>query len=474
MRAFWLSATILFASALALGVQTNVVARTGFLLGDFRAFYCAARVASHGADPYRTEPLRTCEYAAGGRGFFERNRGVAVPAPLPGYAIAAVVTFAMLPFGVAASLWTALLLAAWIVAVAALARVASISWQIASAIFSLSLGVLSLPFGEIVPLALAFICLAAYFAREERWVGAALCGAGALVEPHLGLPVCIALMVWAPATRWTLVATAGVLGLISLAMLGPAVNLEYFATVLPAHALSEVSRDTQYSLSAILFALGVPGRAAILAGTASYVAMLLVGTLFAGRMATLTGNRAFLVCTPPAFAVFGGSFIHATQIAAGLPAAALLVQHAQPRHRTAAVIALLVLTVPWGWMISPAFLIAPLMPVAYLAWCCWNENLRATLLAGCAAAALALVFVKLALAPHAVVHVAAPAIDMHLAEATWSIFTQNTSTHTLAAWSARVPTWAALAVLLAVLAIESSVLATKERSSIRYRPREVT
>ena len=83
------------------------------------------------------------------------------------------------------------------------------------------------------------------------------------------------------------------------------------------------------------------------------------------------------------------------------------------------------------------------MPVAYLAWCCWNENLRATLLAGCAAAALALVFVKLALAPHAVVHVAAPAIDMHLAEATWSIFTQNTSTHTLAAWSARVPTWAA-------------------------------
>ena len=272
VRAFWLSARIPFASALALGVQTNVVARTGFLLGDFRAFYCAARVASHGADPYRTEPLRDVRIRRRRPGIFRRNRGVAVPAPLPGYAIAAVVTFAMLPFGVAASLWTALLLAAWIVAVAALARVASISWQIASAIFSLSLGVLSLPFGEIVPLALAFICLAAYFAREERWVGAALCGAGALVEPHLGLPVCIALMVWAPATRWTLVATAGVLGLISLAMLGPAVNLKYFATVLPAHALSEVSRDTQYSLSAILFALGVPGRAAILAGTASYVA----------------------------------------------------------------------------------------------------------------------------------------------------------------------------------------------------------
>ena len=372
------------------------------------------------------------------------------------------------------TLWAALLLAAWIVAVAALARCASVSWQIAFAIFSLALGVLSLPFGEIVPLAVAFVCLAAYFAREGRWLGAALCGAGALVEPHLGLPVCIALVVWAPATRWTLVVSAGLLGLVSLAMLGPAVNLEYFATVLPAHALSEISRDTQYSLSAILFAFGVSARAAILAGTACYVAMLLVGTLLGGWMTQRTGNKAFLVCTPPAFAVFGGSFIHATQIAAALPAAALLVQHAQPRHRTAAVIALLVLTVPWGWMISPAFLIAPLLPIAYLAWCCWNENLRATLLAGCAAAALALVFVKLALAPHAAVHVAAPAIDVHLAEATWSIFTQNTSTHTLATWIARVPTWAALGLLLAVLAIESGLLATKERRSLRYRPREVS
>ncbi|MGA7354744.1 MAG: hypothetical protein WBW76_04850, partial [Candidatus Cybelea sp.] len=217
----------------------------------------------------------------------------------------------------------------------------------------------------------------------------------------------------------------------------------------------------------------VSARAAILAGTACYVAMLLVGTLLGGWMTQRTGNKAFLVCTPPAFAVFGGSFIHATQIAVALPAAALLVQHAQPRRRTTAVILLLVLTVPWGWVQSPAFLVAPLVPIAYLAWCYWNANLRATLLAACAAAALALVFVKLALAPHAAVHVAAPAIDVHLAEATWSIFTQNTSTHTLATWIARVPTWAALGLLLAVLAIESGLLATKERRSLRYRPREV-
>lgn len=474
MRAFWLSAAILLASALALGLQTSIVARTGFAFGDFRAFYCAVRVASQGADPYRTEPLHACEFSTGGSQFFKTNHGVTIPAPLPGYAIAAVLPFSILPFGVAAALWAALLLLACSVAILALARFAEVSWQIAFAVFSLSLGVLSLPFGEVVPLALAFICLAAYFARQERWQAAALCGAGTLVEPHLGLPVCIALAVWAPATRRTLLLCAGVLGLVSLALLGPAVNLEYLTTVLPAHALSEISRDTQYSLTAVLFALGASGRAAVRAGMAWYVIMVLLGTLLAGRMTQRTGNKAFLVCTPPAFAIFGGTFIHATQMAAALPAAALLVQHAQPRHRSVAVIALLILTVPWARVISPAFLIAPLIPVAYIAWCWWSENLRATLVAACVAAALAEILVMLAGAPHAVVHVVTPTIDAHLAEASWSVFTQNTSSHTFATWLARVPTCAALSVLLALLTIESGLFAAKERRSIRYRPREVS
>ena len=54
-------AGIVVAALFGFGLQTSVVARTGFLMGDFRAFYCAARVAAHGDDPYHTEPLRTCE-----------------------------------------------------------------------------------------------------------------------------------------------------------------------------------------------------------------------------------------------------------------------------------------------------------------------------------------------------------------------------------------------------------------------------
>jgi hypothetical protein len=202
--------------------------------------------------------------------------------------------------------------------------------------------------------------------------------------------------------------------------------------------------------------------------------MVVLGTLCAGGMTQRTGNKAFLVAVPPAFAVFGGAFIHATQMAAALPAAALLAQYAQPRYRTIAVVALLALTVPWGWVISPAFLVAPLVPVAYLAWVWWRENLRATLVAGCAAATLAGVLVTFAGMTHATAHVVTPPIDARLAEASWSIFAQSMSTHSIATWLARVPTWLALSLLLTVLTIESGLLASKERRPIKYLPREVS
>ena len=86
--------------------------------------------------------------------------------------------------------------------------------------------------------------------------------------------------------------------------------------MLPAHALSELTRDTQYSLSAVLAALGVAPGAAVKAGSIWYFAMLIAGTIVAGRLARQTENAAFLACVPPAFAVFGGTFIHMTQIAA--------------------------------------------------------------------------------------------------------------------------------------------------------------
>ena len=60
---------------------------------------------------------------------------------------------------------------------AALARFAGVSWEIALAIFALSLGAISLPFGEVVPVALA----ASVRPRISRWRGDAQ--AAALARP---------------------------------------------------------------------------------------------------------------------------------------------------------------------------------------------------------------------------------------------------------------------------------------------------
>jgi hypothetical protein len=469
----WIAAAVIAASLLALGLQTSIVARTGFLMGDFRAFYCGARVASHGADPYHTEPLRSCEISLGKTAFFQQNPGVVIPAPLPGYVLAALVPLSLLPFAAAAALWAAILLLAWIACIATLMRFAGVPWEVALAVFALSLGALSLPFGEVVPIALAFIGMCAYFAWRGSWYAAALCAAGTMVEPHLGLPVCVALAIWEPRTRVPLALSACALGAASLAFLGSAVNLEYLRSVLPAHALSEIARDTQYSLTAVLYSLGAAQSAALRAGAVCYLAMLALGALFGGLLARRTKNGAFLVCVPPAFAVLGGAFIHATQIAVALPAALLLIACAKKEDRTLALVALLILAVPWSWVVSPAFLIAPLFPIAYLAWQFWGGNARAILVAAFAAAALSTLLIALPRpTPHGGAHRVAPVIDARLAESSWSTFTQRSSTNGAAAWIVRAPTWAGLLLLLSLIIREADALRVGV-AAIRYSAREV-
>lgn len=445
-----MSAAIIVATLVALGVQAGVVARAGFLMGDFRAFYCAARVASIHENPYHTEPLRSCEINVVSKRFLETNAGVTIPAPLPGYALAVLIPFSLLPFAVAEGLWAILLLIACAACVWALTRVVQTDWDVGLAVFGLSLIMLTLPFGEVVPLALACICIAGLYASRGRWVGAALFALGAMVEPHLGLPVCVALLLWAPASR--LAIGLGLVGLatVSVVALGPSANVEYFSTVLPAHALSEITRDTQYSLSAILAAIGVPQLIALRAGALWYLAMIVLGAIAARSLAKKTENAAFLAFVPPAFAVFGGTFIHITQIAAALPAALLLARYATRQDRTVLFAALIVLAVPWGWAVSPALIIAPAFPVAYLAWRYWSLNVPVILGVAIAATLLLLGLQHLygINGPHWGIHTMVPPLDARLPEASWRLYSQSHSNGSLAAWAVRFPTWIALAALL--------------------------
>ncbi len=169
-----------------------------------------------------------CERSIGSTEFFQKNPRVTIPAPLPGYAIAALIPFARLPFGAAVVGWLVLLFAAWLACIIAIAAFAGVQREVTVAATALSLAALSFPFGEVVPIAVGFICLSGYAAWRDRPRLAALFAAGSMIEPHLGLPVCLALAVWLSGTRWVLAICAAVLAAISLLVLGPAGQYRVF------------------------------------------------------------------------------------------------------------------------------------------------------------------------------------------------------------------------------------------------------
>jgi hypothetical protein len=146
LKNIWASALIIIVALLPVGVQAVTIARTDFL-GDFGAFYCGARAVSHGADPYYTEPLRTCEHSVVPGLIHERNTRLTIPSPLPGYTLAAFVPLSLLPFTAAAAAWLTVLLLAWLTCIATVVRFAGCSWKTVLAASSLSLGATAIPLG---------------------------------------------------------------------------------------------------------------------------------------------------------------------------------------------------------------------------------------------------------------------------------------------------------------------------------------
>jgi len=335
-------AAILLVAA-ALGISGANVARGRYAMGDFKAFYCSARVVLQHGDLYAAAPMARCERQPARYPLYVTQPGEVVPAPLPGYAIALFVPFALLPFDIAAFVWIVLLAAAFAVAVALFAKTgAGDGWAIAVAL-ALPMVAVCFPVGELPPIALLGIALAAWSARYGRPWALALGVAFALVEPQIGAAVLLAAVALGRRFAIPAIAVAAILGLVSLTLLGVAGNVAYFRVVLPAHLLSELPSVLQYSLSWMLYRIGVAAGAAIFAGRLCWIVMLGVTVWFArSDAARARPEIAFLAA--PAFAVVGGPFLHLDQIALAVPAAAWLATNAlRPSWlRTAALVALAV------------------------------------------------------------------------------------------------------------------------------------
>jgi hypothetical protein len=319
----------------------------------------------------------------------------------------------------------------------------------------LSLGLVSLFLGQLVPIALAALCLAALAVERERPFQAAAWCALAMLEPHLALPAIAALAIARPATRVPLSMALVALGGISLLLLRPALNVEYLTQVLHAQVAAEISRADQLSPVALAYRLGLNENAAVTLGSVTYAFAAAFGVALGILVARRSGARAALVLVPPAIALLGAPYIHVQHLAFALPAALFLLGRSE--WKTPALLAVFLLAIPW---IVP-YDATPFVPFAALAiatLACGLLGLSPLRGAALGLVAAAIVFgIGGALTPHVPPPPSAYAgvADGDLAQAGWRIliaggFHDNVPLLTALA----LPAWTAL-VALAVAALST-------------------
>lgn len=448
VRWTWLIAPALLGAMILL----NPLNRPTYLMGDFRAFYCAGSAIAHGANPYLEEPLRSCEQTAGPPAEPEFLWPVALPAPLPPYALLLFVPFALLPFPLAAACYAALLIASMTLAVALLRQVTGASSAVLNLAFAAITATVTYYVGQPVPLVFAALAAAALFARRGRWIAASVCVALASIEPHVALAAIAGMFVLVPRARLPLALCGIALAAASVAALGFATCAAYVRDVVPAHALAN-AYEWQFSLTSLLTSLGVAASAAIRWGELMFVAMLVLGVVVASRLRALTGDAAVMVIVPPAFALFGGVHVHVQQLAIAIPAI-LYVAVRYPATRRLAVCGVTLVMIPWNVM--GASVIAGVAPLLAGGFGAMTLGRRAGLILTLSAACIVLSVVVLAIAGlgpapvHFVPH-AYPADA--LAERSWGDFSHATLMRPSAMMQwLRMPTLAGLACgLLAIV-----------------------
>lgn len=468
------TAAVLIAVA-AIGASLAGEAHGHSWMGDFRAFSCAAHVRLSGADPYAAAPIAACESEPAPSPFFVMLRGVALPAPLPGYLIAAFVPFALLPFVPSALLWGLILVAAFIGTILLLRDLGvGDGWTLLVA-FSIPVLAISLPVGELPPVALFGIVLAAWAAARERPGFLALGVALAMYEPQIGLAVAIAAAALSRRFAYAAGIALGTLLLLSLLTLGIAANVAYVRDIIPAHELSELPAVVQYSLSWVLDRVGVADASALLLGRVSWMVML-VTAFFVARSAFGREHREFAILAAPALAVVGGPFLHLDHVAVALPAALwLCARHEAPwRWALAGAICLALplltvfeMTPVFGGVVRYAAVIVPLVA----GWVATAYTRRS--IVGLRVAALALVLtllIGLALEKTGVGAVTLShvhGVSSRLAQATWSAYVRSHFIFTAwTIWLVKVPTWfGILATALSSLAVTARGYKSREHLS---------
>ncbi len=289
---------------------------------DFSTFYCAGAVVRARSDPYRVEPLRTCQRAIAESP--QQPDWFVVPAPFPGYVLALFAGLSLLPPYAAHLVWLFVIFASVGFATWALARITGFPVLLIGLLLATPLAFYDIGFGEPTPLFVALLAWAAERAQRGAWRTCGVLTALAMIVPHLGLPAFLAVLLFAPRARAALVVTAAALAVVSIAAIGVPQNLEYFVRSLPAHAASELTFRAQFSVSHLLAGLGAAPRVALALGSVMFALAVAAGIWAGRRFARSENMPAALLLVPSAAGMLGGTFLHENHVVTALGAALLL------------------------------------------------------------------------------------------------------------------------------------------------------
>ena len=416
-------------------------------LYDFPDFYCAGLALDRGADPYRYEPLHRCEHAVNVGSAYRKDPQRVIPAPLPPYDFPPFMLAARLSFPIARIIGALAIAAALLAATLGLGLVA-VPLDVAALALVLPAGYVLLNAGQVVPFALAALifCGVALARRRDRLAG--MLAALSLIEPHLGLPVCAAVLCWVSRARLSLLTTALVLAGAGAAMVGLSGIAEYVARVLPAQAAAETAYVYQYSLTYLLRTAGLPPAPALAVGDFSYVAMLVLGVWLGRRAAQTLGHAELIAYIPGACSVIGGPYVHMVDLSFAIPATLVLTCTLQGRPRNVAIVALCLLAVPWilVWITKKLFL-ATVFVVAVLLL-----RLRAdrAVAIGTLASITASIYLLELVPPAALVATTVGSFAANdLAQRAWHAYVTQLGSGSITWFLVKVPTWAALVAMLA-------------------------
>jgi hypothetical protein len=414
-------------------------------LYDFQDFYCAGDAVDRHADPYRYEPLHSCEHRVNQSDAYRRDPRRIVPAPIPPYDLPAFELAAQIGFPAARTIDAIVIVLAVVVAIVGLAAI-GIPLELAVPALVFPAGYLLLDAGQIVPFALVILVFCGVALAHGRNALAGALAALTMIEPHLGLPVWISVMLLVPRSRPAAVVTGVLMAVAGVLVVGPPGAIEYLSRVLPAQAAAEAGYAYQYSLTYLLVTAGLPQGAALAAGQLSYVAFLAVGIGLGSRLATTLQRRELVAYLPAACSVVGGAYVHMVDLAIAIPAALVLATYSRTAARTIATLALCLLAVPWidVWITKKLFLSSLFVVAAILV----RQGLTPAVSIGAftAIAATMYCFELWPPAPFAALTAAARPGD--LAQQAWSAYVVALRTAPLPWLAIKIPTWAALGGLL--------------------------